>query len=129
MTKILYFALKIKGGGREGGTCEVLRPCHPLKIWNVHFQRGSQKYKFFSREALISGEGRPENLGEMGNTEGHLLLCKLGGGESQKSISVPTPWYQDPCDSSISLHARPIVRKIQKEPKFDPFLGPFPPKI
>ena len=36
MTKILNFALKIKGGGREGGACEVLRPCHPLKIWNVH---------------------------------------------------------------------------------------------
>ena len=29
VTKILNFALKIKGGGREGGTCEVLRPCHP----------------------------------------------------------------------------------------------------
>ena len=29
MTKILNFALKIKGG-RKGGTCEVLRPCHPL---------------------------------------------------------------------------------------------------
>ena len=29
MTKILNFSLKIKGGGREGGTCEVLRPCHP----------------------------------------------------------------------------------------------------
>ena len=28
MTKILNFGLKIKGGGREGGTCEVLRPCH-----------------------------------------------------------------------------------------------------
>ena len=28
MTKIFNFALKIKGGGREGGTCEVLRPCH-----------------------------------------------------------------------------------------------------
>ena len=38
MTKILNFALKIKGGGREGGTCEVLRPCHPPKIWNVHHQ-------------------------------------------------------------------------------------------
>ena len=36
MTKNLNFALKIKGGGREGGTCEVLRPCHPPKIWNVH---------------------------------------------------------------------------------------------
>ena len=30
MTKILNFALKIKGVGREGGTCEVLRPCHPI---------------------------------------------------------------------------------------------------
>ena len=29
MTKILNFALKIKGDGREGGTCEVLRHCHP----------------------------------------------------------------------------------------------------
>ena len=36
MTKIFDFALKIKGGGREGRTCEVLRPCHPPKIWNVH---------------------------------------------------------------------------------------------
>ena len=32
MTKILNFALKIKGGGREGGTCEVLRHCHPPKF-------------------------------------------------------------------------------------------------
>ena len=39
MTKILNFALKIKGSGREGGTCEVLRPCHPpKKILNVHHQ-------------------------------------------------------------------------------------------
>ena len=28
MTNILNFGLKIKGG-REGDTCEVLRPCHP----------------------------------------------------------------------------------------------------
>ena len=40
MTKIFNFALKIKGGGREGGTCEVLRPCHPPKIWNVHLRGG-----------------------------------------------------------------------------------------
>ena len=41
MTKIFNFALKIKEGGREGGTCEVLRPCHPpkKKIWNVHHRR------------------------------------------------------------------------------------------
>ena len=35
MTKILNFALKIKGGDRQGGKCEVRRPCHPPKIWNV----------------------------------------------------------------------------------------------
>ena len=38
---ILNFALKIKGVGRDGGTCEVLRPCHPppkKKIWNVHLR-------------------------------------------------------------------------------------------
>ena len=32
MTKILNFALKLKGGGREGGACEVLRPCHPHNL-------------------------------------------------------------------------------------------------
>ena len=32
MTRIFNFAMKIKGGGREGGTCEVLRPCHPPKF-------------------------------------------------------------------------------------------------
>ena len=37
VTKILNLALKIKGGDREGGTCEVLRPCPPPpKVWNVH---------------------------------------------------------------------------------------------
>ena len=32
MTKSFNFALKIKGGGREGGRSEVLRPCHPVKF-------------------------------------------------------------------------------------------------
>ena len=37
VTIILNFALKINGGGREGGTCEVLDPATPpKKIWNVH---------------------------------------------------------------------------------------------
>ena len=45
MTKIINFAMKIKGGGREGGTCEALRPCHPLKIWNVHFFAAGSKFQ------------------------------------------------------------------------------------
>ena len=35
MTKILNFALKIKGGGRKGGACEVLRHSHPQKKKNL----------------------------------------------------------------------------------------------
>ena len=31
MTNIFNFVLKIKVGGREGGTCKVLRPCPPKK--------------------------------------------------------------------------------------------------
>ena len=34
--------------------------------WLIALQRGFQKYDF-SREALISGEGRSENLGKIGN--------------------------------------------------------------
>ena len=69
---------------------------------------------FFSREALISGEGRPENLGKMGNNRDIYCYANWGGGEFQKSISAPTPWYQNPCDNSIFLHARPIFRKNEK---------------
>ena len=47
MTKIFNFALKIKGGG---GTCEVLRPCHPPKIWNVHL---TNSYKPISLTSSI----------------------------------------------------------------------------
>ena len=32
MTKIFNFALKIKGDGKEGGSCDILRPCHPPKF-------------------------------------------------------------------------------------------------
>ena len=46
MTKILNFALKIKGGGREGGTCKVLRPCQPPKIWNVHLVQIKESDRF-----------------------------------------------------------------------------------
>ena len=45
MTKIFNFALKIKGGGREAGTCEVLRPCHPPPPQNLeHAPERSSQY-------------------------------------------------------------------------------------
>ena len=51
------FALKIKGGGRE-----VLRPCHPPKIWNVHLN-------YVIRGVILS-------------------YSWGGGGENQRSLSI-----------------------------------------
>ena len=64
----------------------------------------------FSREALISGEGRTENLGKWAIT-GASIVMQIGSGELRKSISALTPWYQNPCDASIFLHARPNFRE------------------
>ena len=78
------------------------------------------------------GEGRPENLGKMGNNRDISCYANRdggGGGEFRKSISAATPWYQNLCDASIFLHARPNFRKNERRPKFDLSLGSFLPKI
>ena len=67
---------------------------------------------------------------ENGQQQVHLLLYKLGADEFRKSILAPTPWYLNPCDASIFLHARPDFRKRnEKRPNFDLSLGSSPPKI
>ena len=45
------------------------------------FNEGSKNVIFLAREALVSGEGRPENLEENGQKQVNLLLCKLGSGQ------------------------------------------------
>ena len=74
----------------------------------------------FSREALILGKGQPENLGKWAIT-GTFIVMQIGGGQFRKRISAPTPWYQNPCDASIFLHARPNFReKVKKKSIFRP---------
>ena len=46
MTKIFNFVLKIKGGGREGSRCEVLRPYHPSKFGTCTKVNGYHKPRF-----------------------------------------------------------------------------------
>ena len=80
------------------------------EIYKVDSPFNEDLKNIFFREALILGEGRPEILGKMGNNRD--IHCYLsGGGEFVKSMSAPTPWYQNPCDASISLHVRPNFRK------------------
>ena len=67
------------------------------------------KHIIFSREVLISGEGRPENVGKMGINRG--IYCYANRGLSiSEEISVSTPWYQNLCDASIFLYARSNFR-------------------
>ena len=61
-------------------------------------------------EVPISGEGRLENLGKMGNNRESIVI-QIGDGEFRKSVSAPTAWYQNPCDASVFLHARPNFRE------------------
>ena len=97
MTKILNLALKIKGGGREGGTCEVLRPCHPPKIWNVH-QNGQSnqltlciRVPFFSKflghlpQGINSCLSGLRTLPRNANTVAPQLTPSQGGGKSAYS--------------------------------------------
>ena len=89
-----------------------------FKLNEIHrvdspFNEDPKNIIFVSREALNSGEGRLENLGKWAIT-GTSIVMQIGDDEFRKSISAPTPWYQDPCDASIFLHARPILRKNEK---------------
>ena len=65
----------------------------------------------FSQGGPNFGGGMAGNFRENGQSQGYLLLCKSGGSEFRKGISAPTPWYQNPCDASIFLHARTNFRK------------------
>ena len=59
---------------------------------------------------------------------------QTGGGQFRKRISVPTPWYQNPCDALIFRHARQkfwkkMEKKLNFQAKFDLSLRSSPPKI
>ena len=86
-----------------------------LKLNEIHKFDGpfneDPKTIIFSREALISGEGRSENLGKMGNNRDIHSYAKRGVGQFPKRISAPTPWYQNPCDASISYMPGQILGK------------------
>ena len=55
----------------------------------------------------MSGEGRLENLGKMGNNR-DIIVIQIEGGQFRRRISAPT---LGTCDASIFLRARPNFRK------------------
>ena len=69
------------------------------------------------KNIIFSREGWPEILGNWAAT-GTSIVLQIGGGQFRKGISAPTPWYQNPCDASIFLHARPNFREEMKKLNF-----------
>ena len=69
------------------------------------FNEDQKKINIFSREALISGEGRPGNLGKVGNNRDIYFYANRGA-QTRKRIYTPNTWYQNSCDASTFLHAR-----------------------
>ena len=71
-----------------------------------------------SMEALISGKGQLENLGKMGNNRDIYCYANRGWSISKGNISLCPPWYQNRCDASIFLHARPNFRGNNEKTQF-----------
>ena len=85
-----------------------------LKLNEIHIVDSpfneDPKNIIFSREALILGRDGRKIEGKWAIT-GTSIVMEIGGGQFRKRISAPTPWYQNPCDASIFLHARPNFKK------------------
>ena len=94
-----------------------------LKLSEIHmvdnpFNEDSKNIIFFQGGHNF-GEGRPKNFGKMGNNRD--IYCNANGGWSisKENISpYPGPWFQNPCDASIFLHARSNFRKKVKKLNF-----------
>ena len=85
MTKILNFAWKIKGGGREGGTCEVLRPCHPRKFGTCASTMGV----FSTVGEIMSTLGDILSTVGVFSTVGDIMI---NVGDISSTVGCSVPW-------------------------------------
>ena len=75
-----------------------------FKLNEIHkvdspFNENAKNINFISRENLISGEGRLENLEKMGNNRGIYCYANRGVVNFERAYQpIRTPWYQNPCD-------------------------------
>ena len=103
MTKIFNFALKIKGSGREGGTCEVLRPCHPpqkKKFETCTSNKICPKKVYISEAEIAEKNNRTTSFGEKDLFIcGHIYLCKqllppmnICYQEVMQNNEITSPW-------------------------------------
>ena len=83
-----------------------------LKLKEIHrvnspFNEDPKNLTFFQGVSNFGG-GTAGKFRENGKTS--IVMQIREWSISKKNIS-PTPWYQNPCDASIFLHARPNFRE------------------
>ena len=75
----------------------------------------------FSKEALISGEGRPENLGKMDNNKDIYCYANWGVIIFERAHQPLSPGTKILVMPQFSYMPEQFLRKNEKGPKFDPF--------
>ena len=103
-----------------------------FKLNEIHrvdsrFNEDPKNINFCSREVLISGEGRPENLGKMGNNRDIYCYANWRVVNLERAYQSLPPGTKIPVIPQFLYMPDQFLGKIKK--KFDPFLGSFPPKI
>ena len=100
----------------------------PFKLNEIHSDDSpfdeDPKNIYFSRKALISGEGRPENLGKMGNNRDIYCYANwevVNFERAYQPVPPGTKILVIPQFSYMPDQFLLILRKSEKEPKFDPF--------
>ena len=90
-----------------------------FKLNEIHrvdspFNEDPKNINFFSREALISGEWRPENLGKMGNNKDIYCYANWGVVNFERAYQSLPPDTKIPVMPQFSQMADQFLGKIKK---------------
>ena len=85
------------------------------------FNEDPKNVILFSREALISGEGRPENLNKMGNNRDIYCYANWRVVNFERAYQSLPPGTTIHVIPQFSYMPDQFLGKHEKEPKFDPF--------
>ena len=99
-----------------------------IRIVDSPFNKDPKNIIFF-REALISGEVRPENLGKIGNNRGIYCYANREVVDFERTYQFLPHGTKILVMPQFSYMPDQILGKNEKGPKFDLSLGSFPPKM
>ena len=111
----------------------MIRFSNSFKLNEIHtvdspFNEDPKNINFFLRGPNF-GEGRPENLGKMGNNRDIYCYASRGMVDFERAYQLLPPGTKILVMPQFSYMPDQILGKNEKGPKFDLSLGSFPPNI